>query len=44
MPESTGPGNIVMLGARFEHITELSSSVAQMGRSAEQVGSTAAKG
>ncbi|WP_009966041.1 RNA 3'-terminal phosphate cyclase [Verrucomicrobium spinosum] len=44
VPESTGPGNIVMLGARFEHITELSSSVAQMGRSAEQVGSTAAKG
>lgn len=44
VPESTGPGNIVMLGARFEHITELCSSVAQMGRSAEQVGSAAAKG
>lgn len=44
VPESTGPGNIVMLGTRFEHITEICSSVAQMGRSAEQVGSSAARG
>jgi RNA 3'-terminal phosphate cyclase (ATP) len=44
VPESTGPGNIVMLGTRFEHITELCSSVAQMGRSAEQVGGAASKG
>lgn len=43
-PDSDGPGSILMLGAAFEHVTEISSSVAQMGRSAESVGVAAAKG
>ena len=41
---SKGPGNILMLGARFENVLELSSSVAQMGRSAENVAESAARG
>lgn len=44
VPESPGPGNMVMLGVEFEHITEISSSAAQVGRSAEQVAASAAKG
>ena len=32
-----------MLGARHEHVTEICSSVAQLGRSAESVGESAAK-
>ncbi len=42
--ESPGPGSIVMLGATYEHVTEISSAVAQIGRNAESVGSSAAKG
>lgn len=42
--DSTGPGNIVMLGVRHENVTEISSSVAQVARSAESVADTAAKG
>jgi RNA 3'-terminal phosphate cyclase (ATP) len=40
---SIGPGSIVMLVANYENITELTSAVAEMGRSAEAVGSSAAK-
>ncbi|TLD69146.1 RNA 3'-terminal phosphate cyclase [Phragmitibacter flavus] len=43
-PQSSGPGSILLLAAQFEHITEISSSVAQMGRRAEAVGISAAKG
>lgn len=41
--DSSGPGSILMLGTEYEHVTEISSAVAQMGRSAESVGSSAAK-
>jgi len=41
---SSGPGSIVMLGVEYENITEICSAVAQMGRSAESVGGSAAKG
>lgn len=42
--DSNGPGSILMLGAEYEHVTEISSAVAQLGRTAESVGSSAAKG
>lgn len=43
-PSSPGPGSIILLGARFEKVCEISSGVASMGRSAESVGVAAAKG
>ncbi len=43
-PDTAGPGGILMLSADFEHITEISSAVAQLGRTSESVGASAAKG
>jgi RNA 3'-terminal phosphate cyclase (ATP) len=42
--ESTGPGNAILLGARFAHICEISSGVARLGTSAESIATAAAKG
>jgi RNA 3'-terminal phosphate cyclase (ATP) len=42
-PASQGPGGIIMLAAEYEHATELTSSVAEMGRNAESIGISAAK-
>lgn len=42
--DSTGPGNAILLGARFENVCEISSGIAQQGRSAEAVATGAAKG
>jgi RNA 3'-terminal phosphate cyclase (ATP) len=41
---SAGPGNAILLGAGFKEITEISTGVAQMGKSAESVAAGAAKG
>lgn len=41
---SSGPGNAILLEAAFEHVTEISTAVAQMGKSAESVATGAAKG
>lgn len=43
-PASAGPGNAILLGAGFKEITEISTGVAQMGKSAESVAAGAAKG
>ena len=37
LPEEEGPGNILMLEAQFEHVTEIVSGFAQLGVPAEQV-------
>lgn len=42
--ESAGPGNAILLGARFAHVCEISSGVARLGTSAESVATAAAKG
>lgn len=42
--ESNGPGNAILLEAAYEHISEISTGVAQMGKSAESVAAGAAKG
>lgn len=42
--ESTGPGNAILLAAHFEHVSEISTGIAQMGKSAEAVATGAAKG
>lgn len=42
--DSTGPGNAILLGARFANVCEISSGIAQMGKSAEAVATGAAKG
>ena len=42
--DSTGPGNALMLGARFAQVCEISTGIAQMGKSAESVANGAAKG
>lgn len=42
--ESTGPGNAILLGARFANVCEISSGIAQIGKSAEAVATGAAKG
>lgn len=42
--DSPGPGGIILLGARFANVCEISSGVAQMGKSAESIASGAAKG
>lgn len=42
--DSTGPGNAILLGVRFENVCEISSGIAQQGRSAEAVATGAAKG
>lgn len=42
--ESAGPGNALLLGARFANVCEISTGIAQMGKSAESVATGAAKG
>ncbi len=42
--DSTGPGNTILLGARFANVCEISSGIAQQGKSAEAVATGAAKG
>jgi RNA 3'-terminal phosphate cyclase (ATP) len=42
--ESNGPGNAILLEAAYEQVTEISTGVAQMGKSAESVAAGAAKG
>lgn len=42
--ESGGPGNAILLGARFAHVCEISSGIARLGTSAEAVATGAAKG
>ena len=41
--DSAGPGNAIMLGARFANVCEITTGIAQMGRSAEAVATGAAK-
>lgn len=41
--DSAGPGNAIMLGARFVNVCEITTGIAQMGRSAEAVATSAAK-
>lgn len=43
LPERTGPGNILMLEAEFDHVTEIISGFGKLGVSAETVGQQAAK-
>lgn len=42
--DSAGPGNALLLGARFTNVCEISTGIAQMGKSAEAVATGAAKG
>ncbi|WP_397382103.1 RNA 3'-terminal phosphate cyclase [Prosthecobacter sp.] len=42
--DSPGPGNTILLGARFENVCEISSGIAQHGKSSEAVATGAAKG
>ncbi len=42
--DSTGPGNVLLLGARFANVCEISSGIAQQGKSSEAVATGAAKG
>ncbi|WP_395743187.1 RNA 3'-terminal phosphate cyclase [Prosthecobacter sp.] len=42
--ESIGPGNAVFLGARFANVCEITSGIAQLGKSSEAVATGAAKG
>jgi RNA 3'-terminal phosphate cyclase (ATP) len=42
LPEDHGPGNILLLEAAFEHVTEIVSGFGKLGVSAEQVAKTAA--
>jgi RNA 3'-terminal phosphate cyclase (ATP) len=42
--DSTGPGNAILLGARFANVCEISSGIAQQGKSSEAVATGAAKG
>lgn len=42
--DSTGPGNALLLGARFANVCEISTGIAQVGKSAEAVATGAAKG
>jgi RNA 3'-terminal phosphate cyclase (ATP) len=42
-PERAGPGNILMLEAAFEHVTELMSGFGKLGVPAQTVGEQAAK-
>ncbi len=42
--DSAGPGNAILLGARFANVCEIVSGIAQMGKSAEAVATGAAKG
>lgn len=42
--DSAGPGNAILLGAHFEQVSEISTGIAQMGKSAEAVATGAARG
>lgn len=42
--DSAGPGNALLLGAQFANVCEISTGIAQMGKSAESVATGAAKG
>ncbi|MGV3659857.1 MAG: RNA 3'-terminal phosphate cyclase [Prosthecobacter sp.] len=41
--DSAGPGNAILLGARFANVCEITSGIAQMGKTAESVATGAAK-
>ncbi len=41
--DSTGPGNAILLGARFANVCEITSGIAQQGKSSEAVATSAAK-
>lgn len=41
--DSTGPGNAILLGARFANVCEITSGIAQQGKSSEAVATGAAK-
>ncbi|MBN8417374.1 MAG: RNA 3'-terminal phosphate cyclase [Verrucomicrobia bacterium] len=41
--DSTGPGNAILLGARFANVCEITSGIAQQGKSSESVATGAAK-
>ncbi|MDP2123992.1 MAG: RNA 3'-terminal phosphate cyclase [Parvibaculum sp.] len=43
LPQDLGPGNILMLEARFEHVTEIVSGVGRLGVSARSIARTAAQ-
>jgi len=43
LPDRTGPGNILMLLAEFDHVTEITSGFGKLGVPAETVGQQAAK-
>ncbi len=43
LPERVGPGNIVMLTAEFDHVTEMTSGFGQLGVPAQVVGEKASK-
>jgi RNA 3'-terminal phosphate cyclase (ATP) len=43
LPERVGPGNILMLEAEFDHLTEMASGFGQLGIPAQTVGEKAAK-
>ena len=42
LPEDHGPGNILLLEARYEHVTEIVSGFGQLGESSEQLAKRAA--
>jgi RNA 3'-terminal phosphate cyclase (ATP) len=42
--DSPGPGSAILLGTRHANVCEISTGIAQMGKSAEAVGTAAAKG
>jgi RNA 3'-terminal phosphate cyclase (ATP) len=43
LPESQGPGNILLVEARFEHVTEISSGFGKLGTSAESLAKDASR-
>ena len=43
LPEEHGPGNVLLLEAEFEHVTEIVSGFGKLGVSADQVGKTASQ-
>lgn len=43
LPESVGPGNIIMIEAEFENVTEISSGFGKLGSSSESIAKDAAR-
>ncbi len=43
LPEARGPGNILLVEAQFEHVTEISSGFGKLGTSAESLAKDAAR-